>query len=80
MGQHQVSIPSLAYKPIVTVVDLLDSVACYSGVIEAVERYGSIAADTCKHAEDPYVAKAANANGYGDGSGSGDGSGYGDQQ
>ena len=70
------------YKPVVTVVDLLDCGACYDGVCkEVVRQHGAIIAETqklIKHAEWTHIATAANADGYGDSYGSGYGSGYGD--
>ena len=70
------------YKPTITVVDLLESGACYDGVTSAVLKHKAVAAPTEKHANDEHVAKAANASGYGSGDGSsygyGYGSGYGD--
>ena len=65
----------LAYKPVVTVADVLAAGACIEGVVERVEGHGGrIAGDPSKF-DDEWIQKAANADG--DGSGSGYGSGYG---
>ena len=70
------------YKPTITVMDLLESGACYDGVTSAVLKHKAIVAPTEKHAGNEHVAEAANASGsgygYGYGSGDGDGYGYGD--
>ena len=68
------------YKPTITVADLLDSGACYDGILKAIQGRGAISASTEAVVSNPYAAKAANASGsgYGYGSGSGDGDGDGD--
>ena len=76
MGGDRVS--WCAYKPIITVTDLLDSGACASGVIEAVVKHNLIAAKTENFVDNSYAARAAIANGNGYGDGYGNGNGYGD--
>ena len=64
------------YRETVTVVDLLETGACFAGVREAVVRHGGrIIAPTSKHVRNEYVREAANADGYGYGYGYGYGSG-----
>ena len=77
---------ALAYKPRVTVVDVLDAGACIEGVKSFIQANGGvIVAETAKFLrKSEWIAKAANAglagNGYGDGYGNGYGygDGYGD--
>jgi len=64
------------YRERVTVCDLLDSGACYSGVRDWIEEHrGLIAGDTEKFRRNEYIARSAHADGYGDGSGYGSGDG-----
>ncbi len=66
------------YKPWVTVVDVLETNACYDGVIDWIKVHaGQIAGETATQETNQYILAAANGSGYGDGSGSGDGSGDG---
>jgi len=74
-----------AYKPVVTVVDVLEAGACIDGVYEYIaSNGGDISAHTDKHAENGWILSASNGNGDGDGDGNGygdgngDGNGYGD--
>ena len=78
---------SLAYRPTVTVVDVLDAGACIDGVkrflLDAGGRIAGATDQLMKAFDEEgrgWVAKASNADGdgYGDGYGYGDGDGYGD--
>ena len=77
---------ALAYRPTVTVVDVLDAGACISGVMDFIEEHtgGVIAGDTAKllRTSDAsgrnWITRASNADGYGYGYGYGDGDGDGD--
>ena len=70
----------------VTVIDVLDTGACFDGVRDWINRNGGlIAGDPSKFTDVEWIQKAANrngsgngyGNGYGDGNGYGYGSGYG---
>jgi len=67
------------YRETVTVVDVLETGACPDGVSAWIERNGRIiAGPTEQYArKSEYIAKAANADGYGYGYGYGYGNGYG---
>ena len=84
---------SLIYQERVTVIDVLDTGACFDGVVEWIAAHGGlIAGPTADHVGNEYIARAANATGdatgdgygygygygYGDGDGYGYGNGYGD--
>ncbi len=66
------------YSERVTVVDVLDTGACYDGVKAWVLKNRLIAGDTKLYVADEYIARAACADGYGNGDGYGYGDGYGD--
>ena len=76
---------ALAYRPTVTVVDVLDAGACISGVMDFIDEHtgGVIAGDTAKllRTSDAsgidWITRASNGDGYGYGYGYGDGDGYG---
>jgi len=69
---------SWAYKPIVTVVDVLDIGACIDGVKAFVLRHGrAIVGKASDFLDSEWIQRAA-INGYGYGYGYGDGDGYGD--
>ena len=62
---------ALAYKPVVTVVDVLDVGACLDGVKSFILKHGGIiAAKSEDHLREEWVQRAAN-NGYGYGNGYG---------
>ena len=67
------------FRPRVTVVDVLESGACFSGVRKWVEEHGGqIAGLVHEHASNTHIVKATRGYGSGgDGSGSGSGYGYG---
>ena len=67
-----------AYRPIVTVCDVLDIGACLGGVKEFIKAHGGmIATPADLFPNSTHIQRAANGNGYGDGYGDGDGYGYG---
>ena len=61
------------YLPVVTVVDVLDTGACYDGVVSWIENNGLVIAGPTERQTNEYILKAANGYGYGDGYGDGDG-------
>jgi hypothetical protein len=68
------------YQDRVTVCDVLDSGACFDGVVEWIKDNDMvIAGETASHVANEYIARAAIADGYGYGygNGNGDGNGYG---
>ena len=65
------------YKPVVTVVDVLDVGACIDGVKQFVERAGVIAGNAADYLREKWIQIAATGNGYGYGDGDGNGYGYG---
>jgi hypothetical protein len=75
-----VSRPWCEFKPVVTVVDVLESGACIDGVKEYVAANGGvIAGPIAGRQRNEWIAKASHCygDGSGDGSGYGSGSGYG---
>jgi hypothetical protein len=69
---------AFVYKPVVTVVDVLEAGACIDGVKDFIKKHAMvIAGATSDFLRQEWVKKAANGDGYGDGSGSGYGYGYG---
>lgn len=60
------------YRPIVTVVDVLETGACFSGVAEfVIANCGVISAAADKYPNNAYVKSAAHSDGYGCGNGYG---------
>ena len=68
----------MIYKPVVTVVDVLDTGACIDGVKEFVSKVGAIVGKASDYLCEAWIQSAANSSGYGYGDGYGDGYGYGD--
>jgi hypothetical protein len=66
------------YRPVVTVVDVLEDGACVDGVIEWVEENGGVIAGAAADHDNEHIEQASRADGYGSGSGSGSGYGSGD--
>ena len=63
------------YRPVVTVIDVLETKACIQGVLVYLLKHPLISGEVNKESN-PHILKASNGDGYGDGYGNGNG--YGD--
>jgi hypothetical protein len=84
MGGGKVSIPDrwCDYRPVVTVVDVLELGPCYAGVAEFILGHGGVISAPADRFDERHIRQASRGDGsgygYGYGYGDGYGSGYGD--